>query len=81
MLNFDNLALSSLRAAVKKVVEIVVSLRGQWWALPLTDEVGIWNPLDCGMLGIKLPIVDEAQLVGYQLELASSWLLREAGIQ
>ena len=44
-------------------VEIVGSFRGQWWALPLTDEVGVWDVSNCGMPGRELLLVDEAQLV------------------
>ena len=54
-------------------VKSVISVRGQWWALLLTDKVGISDPSDCGMPGRELLLVDEAQLVGYLLGLANSF--------
>ena len=47
------------------VIEIVVSLRELWWALPLFDEVGDWGPSSFCMLGREFLVVDEAQLDGY----------------
>ena len=62
--------LSSLR--VTKVNEIVVSLCEQWWDIPLTDEVGVWDPLHSNIPGRKLHFVFEAQFAGYLLGLANS---------
>ena len=65
----------------QKGVEIVVSLRGQWWALPLIDKVGVWNPSHCDMPGRELLLVDEAQLARHLLGLAYSPSVRNADIK
>ena len=53
-------------------VEIVVSLRRQRWALPLTDGVDVTDSSDCGMPGRELLLVNEAYLVEYLLGSANS---------
>ena len=80
MLSLDS-SLSSLRAVDTKGVEIVVSLRGQCWALPSTDVVGVRDPSDSGMLRREFFLVDEVQLVGCLVGLAKSPLTWDAGIQ
>ena len=50
--------------------DIVDSLRGRWWALPLSDEVGVRYPSRCLMPGRELLLDDDVQLVGYLLEFA-----------
>ena len=79
MLRSDSLK-SSSRAAGTKECEIVVSLRGQWRAIPLTHVVDDRNLLCCSMPGRELLLINEAQLAEYLRGLANSLLVWDAGI-
>ena len=45
----------------KRGVKIIVSFCGQWWALTLTDEVGVWDSSVCDMPG-RVALVNKTQL-------------------
>ena len=59
--------------------EIVVSLCEQWWVLPLTDKVSVWDQSISSMPGRDLLLDDEAQLVGYLLGFTNIPLVWDAG--
>ena len=75
-------SLSSLRAAGTKGCRACslssVAVTGP---IPLTNEVGVWDPSDCDTPGRKLLLVDKSQLFGYLLLSANSPLVWDASIQ
>ena len=68
-------------AGTEKCQDCSLFVLAQEWALSLTDGVDDWNPSHCGMPGREFLLVDRAQLAGYLLELVSSPLVWDAGIQ